>query len=117
MEKILLALLLGGIAAGMPGQAIADNGTGLPIAGQAPLFAPPPYGADMHVQPLFMAPPSVRIAPAWRERNDWAKRRTDQWSELEWQRQQWRENRGEATTAGNPLNTGTSQDPASSNSF
>ncbi|PFH12201.1 hypothetical protein BCF11_4679 [Collimonas sp. PA-H2] len=117
MEKLMLVLLLGGISAGMPGQAIADNGTGQPIAGQAPLFAPPPlYGGDIHAQPLFMAPPAVRIAPVWRERNEWATRRTDQWSELEWQRQQWRENRGEPA-GGNPINTGTSQGTASSNSF
>ncbi|AIY41508.1 hypothetical protein LT85_2350 [Collimonas arenae] len=115
MKKILLVLLLGTIAAGLPGQAIADSGTG--IGGQAPIFAPPAlYGAETHPAPLFLAPPAMTIAPVWRQRNEWEKRRVDQWSELEWQRQQWRETHNDSTV-GNRLNTSTSQGPASSNSF
>jgi len=117
MKNILLVLLLAAIAASIPGIAIADNGSGQPIAGQAPLFAPPAlYGAELHPQALFMAPPSVTVAPVWRERNEWERRRTDQWSELEWQRQQWRENHGEMA-GGNQIHTSATQGTASSSSF
>jgi hypothetical protein len=115
MGKILLVLLLGGIAAEMPDKVIADNSMGA-IAGQAPIFAPPAlYGAEFHSAPL-LAPPAMTVAPVWRERNEWEKRRADQWSELEWQRQQWRENRGVAASE-NRLNTGAAQSPPSSTSF
>jgi hypothetical protein len=118
MEKILLVLLLGAIAAGTPEKAIAaDNGAGQPVAGQAPLFAPPAlYGAEVRPQALFLAPPSATIAPVWRERNEWERRRADQWGQLEWQRQQWRENRGEPA-GGNQIHTSATQGPASSSSF
>ncbi|AMO99948.1 hypothetical protein CAter282_2084 [Collimonas arenae] len=83
-----MVLLLGIVAAALPSYV---------IAGQAQTFAPPPlFGPVFHPAPL-LHPTSTVIAPlTWRERNEWDKRRTDQWSELEWQRQQWRENHGEA---------------------
>lgn len=118
MEKILLVLLLGAIAAAMPEKAVAaDNGSGQPVGGQAPLFAPPALNVTgVHPQALFMEPPSQTVAPVWRERNEWEKRRADQWSQLEWQRQQWRENRGELA-GGNQIHSSATQGPASSSSF
>lgn len=112
MEKLLLMLLLGVIAAGAPEKAIADNGSG-----QAPIFAPPAlYGAEVRPQALLLAPPSMATAPVWRARNEWEKRRADQWSQLEWQRQQWHENRGEMA-GGSAIHTSASQGTASSSSF
>ncbi|MEO6919236.1 MAG: hypothetical protein ABI171_09550 [Collimonas sp.] len=69
----------------------------------------------MHLAPLFLAPPAITVAPVWRERNEWEKRRADQWSQLEWQRQQWRETHNDET-GGNRLNS-SSLGPASSTSF
>ena len=95
MGRILLVLLLGGLAAGTPNRAVADNSLGLVHAGTAPLFTPPAlYGAELHPAPLLHPPSAVTAAPVWRERNEWDKRRTEQWAEIEWRRQQWREAHG-----------------------
>ncbi|SFB37079.1 hypothetical protein SAMN04515620_15420 [Collimonas sp. OK607] len=95
MGRILLVLLLSGLAAGAPNRAIADNNLGLVHAGTAPLFTPPAlYGAELHPAPLLHPPSAVTAAPVWRERNEWDKRRTEQWAEIEWRRQQWREAHG-----------------------
>lgn len=114
MKKILVVLLLGMLAAALPSYVIADNGAGVTSAGPAPFFAPPvPFGPAFRLAPLLHPASSVAVAPIWRERSEWEKRRTDQWSELEWQRQQWRETHGEATRMESPA----TQEPISATSF
>jgi hypothetical protein len=95
MKKILLLLLLSGLAAGLSSHVIADNSLSTAFARQTPIFVPPVlYGADLHPAPILLLPFSVTAPLTWRRRNEWEKRRTDQWSEIEWQRQQWRRETG-----------------------
>lgn len=115
MKKRLLLLPLGILAAALPGYVIADSGLGLTIAAQAPAYAPAtlPAAAALHPATTLLPASALTAAPVWRERNDWEKRRTDQWSELEWQRQQWRENHGDAT----PIDVAPARGPISVTSF
>ena len=106
MKRILLVLLFGIVAAALPSYV---------VAGQAQTFAPPPlFGPVFHPAPLLHPASSVVAPLTLRERNEWEKRRVDQWSELEWQRQQWRENRGEAVS---PMDNATTRTPMPATSF
>lgn len=115
--RILLVLLLGCLAAVAPKRAIADNSLGLVSGGTAPFFAPPAlYGAELHPAPLLHPPSAVTAAPVWRERNEWEKRRTEQWAEIEWHRQQWREAHGSDAIIV-PVDNSVAGAPPSSSSF
>lgn len=117
MGKILFVLVLAGLAAGMPNRAIADAGIGIGIGGTAPLYAPPAlYGAELHPGQLFQPPSAMTVAPVWRERNEWEKRRVEQWAEIELHRQEWRETHGSDTNSV-PIRTDAASGPTSSNSF
>ncbi|MEM4988237.1 hypothetical protein V8G57_12650 [Collimonas sp. H4R21] len=115
MGKILFVLALAGLAAGMPNRAIADAGIG--IGGTAPFYAPPAlYGAELHPAQLFQPPAAVIVAPVWRERNEWEKRRVEQWAEIERHRQEWRETHG-SDANGVPIRTDAARGPTSSSNF
>lgn len=117
MGKLLLVLLLGGLIAEMPNQALADNTVGVSIGGTAPFFAPPALsGVELNPAPLLHPPSAVTVAPVWRERNEWEKRRVDQWAEIERHRQEWREaHRSDAISV--PIDSDAARGPASSSSF
>ncbi|WP_150118767.1 hypothetical protein [Collimonas fungivorans] len=115
MGKILLVLVLAGLAAAMPNRAVADAGPG--IAGTAPFYAPPAlYGAELHPAPLFHPPAAMTVAPVWRERNEWEKRRVEQWAEIERHRQEWRETHG-SDASGMPIRSDAAHGPTSSGNF
>lgn len=117
MGKLLLVLLLGGLVAGMPDLAIADSNFGVTIGGTAPFFAPPPLsGVELNPAPLLHPPSAVTVAPVWRERNEWEKRRADQWAEIERHRQEWREAHG-SDAISVPIDSDAARGPAPSNSF
>jgi len=108
-------LALAGLAAGMPNRAIADASIG--IGGAPPFYAPPVlYGAELHPAPLFHPPAAVTVAPVWRERNEWEKRRVEQWAEIERHRQEWRETHG-SDANDVPIRTDAASGPASASSF
>lgn len=115
MGKILLVLVLAGLAAAMPNRAVADAGPW--IAGSAPFYAPPAlYGAELHPPQLFQPPAAMTVAPVWRERNEWEKRRVEQWAEIERHRQEWRESHDSGAN-GIPIRSDAARGPASSSNF
>lgn len=117
MGKTLLVLLLATLTTALPNRAVADNGSGFFISGQAPFFTPPVlYGAELHPGEVFRPPSDMTAAPLLRERNEWEKRRIDQWSDLERHRQEWRE-AGSDSTVNTPSDTSATGTPASSTSF
>lgn len=113
MKKVLLLLLLGGLAATLPSHVVANSNVGVVVAGRPPTFAPPTlYGTEPHPAPLLHPPSSVTVPPTWRERSEWEKRRADQWSAIEWHRQEWRRQTGGDAPAG-----ATMPDPALPNGY